>query len=231
MAMGSNVTGKSAAEFIGTFAIVFFGAGSVCVNAQFPASLGLVGIALTFGLTVAVMVSSLGHVSGAHFNPAVTVMCLVTKRITPALGAIYVIAQLAGAASAAFLLKQAFAPESWSSVNLGATGLSAGLGPLAGMSIELVLTFFLVIVIFGTAIDGRGHNLGGLAIGAIVAVDIMMGGPLTGASMNPARSFGPALVSGFWVNHWIYWAGPIVGAVLAAFVYEKFVTRLLEPQK
>jgi MIP family channel proteins len=219
--MDSKVTPKFLAEFIGTFAIVFFGAGSVCVNSQFPGSLGLVGISLTFGMVVAVMVSATGHISGAHFNPAVTVMCLVTRRIPTRLAGIYASAQLAGAASAALLLRYAFTPEAWSKVNLGATGLTATLPPVLGALIEAILTFFLVVVIFGTAIDQRGHRLGGIAIGGIVCVDILVGGPLTGASMNPARSFGPALASGYWTNHWVYWIGPMLGAVGGAWAYER----------
>lgn len=223
--MGSNTSPKLAAEFVGTFAIVFFGAGSVCVSALPGVNLGLFGIALAFGLIVAVMVSSTGHVSGAHFNPAVTFMCLATKRIGPPMALAYVAAQLAGAVVAAFALRQAFGEETWSKVNLGATGLAAGLSPTMGLAIEAILTFFLVIVIFGTAIDARGHKLGGIAIGGVVCVDILVGGPLTGASMNPARSFGPALAAGHWQNHFIYWVGPCLGALLAAVVYERLLAR------
>ncbi len=220
-----NASNKCSAEFIGTFAIVFFGAGSVCVNTQSGGALGLPGIALTFGLIVAVMVSTLGHVSGAHFNPAVTAMALVTKRIPPTLAMAYVVAQLAGASAAAFILRATVGQEHWSKVNLGTTGLTTGLTPMAGVALEGILTFFLVLVIFGTAIDARGHKLGGIAIGGVVTADILLAGPLTGASMNPARTFGPALASGFWQNHWVYWVGPIAGAIVAALVYEKLLTK------
>lgn len=217
--MGSSTLGKFLAEFIGTFSIVFFGAGSVCVSGM-NASLGLVGISLTFGLIVAVMVSALGHVSGAHFNPAVTILCLVTRRITPSLAGVYVAAQLVGAVVAAFALRLVIAEKYWG--NLGTTTLAgSGLTPMAGLVVEFILTFFLVLVIFGTAIDPRGSKLGAVAIGAVVCLDILVGGPLTGASMNPARTFGPALVSGTWADHWVYWAGPILGALAATFVYEK----------
>src|SRR5262249_46321544 len=154
-------------------------------------------------------------------NPAVTAMALATRRIEPKLAAGYVAAQLAGAVAAASLLRQVFAQTAWSKVQLGVTGLSPGISPVAGMAVEAILTFFLMIVIFGTAIDARGHKLGGIAIGGVVAADIMFGGPLTGASMNPARTFGPALAGGFWDNHWVYWVGPIAGSLVAAFVYEK----------
>jgi MIP family channel proteins len=219
------MTGKTCrlfvAEFIGTFAIVFFGAGSVCVNSQFPGCLGLLGISLAFGIVVAVMVSALGHVSGAHFNPAVTLMCLVTSRVSLLLGALYWVAQLSGAAAAALLLRSVLAPEALARVHLGATGIAESLSPMSGLMIEAVLTLFLVLVIFGTAIDKKGHRLGGIAIGGVVCLEILMAGPLTGASMNPARTFGPALLSGFWTHHWIYWVGPFIGAIVGALVYEK----------
>lgn len=220
--MGPNVRGKCMAEFLGAFAIVLFGAGSVCIS-RLNESLGLVGISLAFGLTVAVMVSSLGHVSGAHFNPAVTFMALVTRRIGPGLAILYVAAQLVGGVVAAFLLRVSLADSCWKAVDLGATELHTSLNAFTGLGVEFTLTFFLVLVIFGTAIDGRGHKLGGLAIGGVVFVAVLVGGPLTGASMNPARSFGPALLGNTWSHHWIYWVGPLAGGVTAAWVYEKLV--------
>jgi MIP family channel proteins len=219
--MNPTTGSKSLAEFMGTFAIVFFGGGSVCVSTMPGVGLGLIGIALTFGIIVAVMVSATGHISGAHFNPAVTFMALATKRIGPQLALVYVAAQMAGATVAALALGQVIGPEYWSKVNLSATALATGVTPLSGLLIEVILTFFLVLVIFGTAIDAKGHKLGGIAIGGVVMVDILMAGPLTGASMNPARSFGPALVSGFWQNHWVYWVGPLAGAVAAALLYDR----------
>jgi MIP family channel proteins len=220
--MDSSARGKCVAEFLGTFAIVFFGAGSVCVS-RMNESLGLVGISLAFGMTVAVMVSSLGHVSGAHFNPAVTCMALVTRRITPMLAVSYVGVQLAGGIAAAFVLRESIDETYWSAVHLGTTTLHPSLHWLTGLGVEFLLTFFLVLVIFGTAIDARGHPLGGIAIGAVVCLDILVGGPLSGASMNPARTFGPALLSNTWTHHWIYWIGPVAGALSAAWVYERLV--------
>ena len=220
--MDSSVRSKCMSEFFGTFAIVFFGAGSVCVS-RMNESLGLVGIALAFGLTVAVMVSSLGHVSGAHFNPAVTFTALVTRRIAPMLAVLYVGAQLAGGIVAAFILRESIDVSYWSAVNLGTTQVHPSLHWLTGLGVEFILTFFLVLVIFGTAIDARGQQLGGIAIGAVVCLDILVGGPLTGASMNPARTLGPALMSNTWTHHWIYWIGPLAGAVSAAWVYERLI--------
>ena len=218
--MGPNHRAVFAAEFIGTFAIVFFGVGSVAVGGG---SLGLVGISLTFGLIVGAMVASLGHVSGAHINPSVTFVMLVTRRIKPPMAGLYVLAQLSGAIAAAYLLRGVVAEDQWSSVALGTTTVAEGMSATQGLVVEFVLTFFLVLVIFGAAVDPRGAKLGPLAIGGVVCLLILMGGPLTGASMNPARTLGPALASGTWENHWVYWVGPLLGAVAAAMVYEKVI--------
>lgn len=209
---------KCVAEFIGTFGIVFFGCGAILVTGG---SLGLVGVALTFGLTVGTMVASFGHISGAHINPAVTFMALATGRMQPPLAAAYVLSQVLGGIAAAAILKGVIDPANWQLLGGATTTLSVDVS--TGLLIEFALTFFLVLVIFGSAIDPRGPKLGPAAIGAVVTLDILMGGPLTGASMNPARSFGPALLSGSWEHHWVYWAGPLLGSLAAAFLYEKTV--------
>jgi hypothetical protein len=151
------------------------------------------------------------------------IMALVTRRIGPGLAILYVAAQLVGGVVAAFLLRVSLADSCWKAVDLGATELHTSLNAFTGLGVEFTLTFFLVLVIFGTAIDGRGHKLGGIAIGGVVFVAVLVGGPLTGASMNPARSFGPALLGNTWSHHWIYWVGPLAGGVTAAWVYEKLV--------
>lgn len=209
---------KCLAEFLGTFAIVFFGCGAMLVSGE---SLGLVGIALTFGLIVGTMVASFGHISGAHINPAVTFMALVTGRMKLPLATAYVVSQVLGGIAAAGILEGIVDPARWQLLGGATTTLSVDVFP--GLVIEFVLTFFLVLVIFGSAIDPRGSKLGPAAIGTMVALDVLMGGPLTGASMNPARTFGPALLSGTWEHHWVYWAGPLLGSVAAAFLYEKTV--------
>lgn len=221
------------AEFIGTFALIFIGAGSIVINA-FTAPPGghgfstLVGIALAHGLTIFVMASALGHVSGGHFNPAVTIAFLVTKRISGATGALYIGTQLLGAGLAAMVLVATMPPDAIAATKLGATLLAPGIGPLPGLILEAVATFFLVTVIFGSAVDQRGAgNLAPLAIGMTVALDILAIGPLTGAGMNPARSFGPAFAlagaPGIWSDHLIYWIGPILGAIVAAVTYDYIV--------
>jgi len=209
------------AEAIGTFALCFIGAGSICINA------GLVGIALAHGSVLAVMISAMGHISGGHFNPAVTVGALVGKKIKGPMAGAYVAAQLAGAVVAGLLLRMIFSPAVWEPVHLGTPGLGSGITPGIGILVEVVLTFFLVLVVYGTAIDDRGtwKAVGGFGIGFTVLCDILMGGPLTGASMNPARTFGPALVAGYWDNHIVYWIGPLLGGGLAGLVYGRFLMK------
>ena len=205
---------KYIAELIGTFALVFIG-GAAIING----SAGLIGVALAHGLTVAVMVSALGHISGGHINPAVTMGFLATGKISPKDGVMYILFQLIGGSLAALaLLKLVPGAEG---AGLGGQYLAGNVSVGAGIGIEIILTFFLVLVVFGTAVDERGtfKSIAGFGIGLVVAVDILAGGPFTGASMNPARSFGPALVSGEWTNHIVYWVGPIVGGVIAAVLY------------
>src|SRR5919202_2995942 len=164
------------------------------------------------------MVAALGAVSGGHFNPAVTFGFVVTGRMRPVTGAIYWIAQLVGASLAALLLASAFGADP---VSGGTPDLARGVSFTTGVMVEAVTTFFLVLVVFGTAVDERApKSVFPLAIGLTVALDIMAAGPITGAAMNPARTFGPGLASGHWAAHWIYWVGPLAGGALASLVYK-----------
>lgn len=210
----NETTQKGTAELIGTFLLTFMG-GAAIINGQ----AGLIGVALAHGLTVAIVVSSLGHISGAHINPAVTFGFLVTGKMDVKEGAIYIVSQLVGAVLAAFALKQ-LVPGAMDAA-LGGQSLSPEVTMGAAVGIEAILTFFLVIAVFGTAVDERGtfKAIGGFGIGLVVTLDILAGGPLTGASMNPARSFGPALMSGQWGDHLVYWAGPLLGGAAAAIIY------------
>lgn len=207
------------AEAIGTFTLIFAGAGSIIVNEATKGSAGLVGIALAHGLAIAVMVSALGAVSGGHFNPAVTCGFLASGRMKAGPGARYVIAQLVGAVLGAWALRIGFPQAAAAAVHLGTPGLAAGVGMKAGMVLEAIGTFLLVVVVFGTAVHPQGPRIGGLAIGLAIAMDILAFGPLTGAAMNPARAFGPALVSGTWDAHLVYWVGPIIGGAAAGWAY------------
>ena len=217
---------KAVAEFIGTFALIFIGAGSICLDAFTGGGVGLVGIAFAHGLAIAVMVSASLHVSGGHFNPSVTISMLSTGKIGPVLGIVYIVSQLLGAASAALALKGLFPASAWQAVNLGTPALAEGVSLWAGIGIEFVLTFFLVYVIWGTAVDKRGPaQVAGLAIGLTIVLDILAGGGLTGAAMNPARAFGPALAGGFWSGQLVYWVGPILGGLVAGFIYNGFMLK------
>lgn len=209
---------KLVAEAVGAFTLVFAGVSAICLAAG-NASIGLLEIAFAHGLAIALMVSALGAVSGGHFNPAVTAGFWVTRRISTVLALGYVLAQLAGGIVAALLLVVLIPEGLRDAANLGTPALGPGIGFGAGVGIEVVLTFFLVLVVFGTAVDRRAPKLGGMAIGLTITMDILAGGPLTGAAMNPARALGPALVSGNWGDHLVWWIGPIIGGVLAAMLY------------
>jgi MIP family channel proteins len=210
------------AEAIGTFLFFFVGAGSVVLGDYLAAhggtGPGLVGVALAHGLALAVVVSALGAVSGGHFNPAVTLAVWIMGRITAMRSALYVLAQLIGALAAGLALKAVFA-DSWQASNIGTPALGAGITPLMGIGIEAILTALLVLAVIGTAVDSRAPKIGGLAIGLAVAADILVGGPLTGAAMNPARWFGPAVAAGAYADWYVWWIGPAIGAAVAALIY------------
>ncbi len=212
------------AEMAGTFLFFFVGIGAIGAlafvngnNPVDPAS-ALVVTALAHGVTLAVLVSALGAVSGAHFNPAVTFAIWVSGQMPWRRGIAYVLAQLIGAILAAWLL-WAVIPSETFRANLGIPRLFDGVTPIAGIIIEAVLTVILLIAVFGTAVDPRAPKVGGLAIGFAVAADILMGGALTGAAMNPARWFGPAAVTLNWENSYVWIVGPLVGAGIAALMY------------
>jgi aquaporin Z len=215
---------KLIAEFLGTFALIFFGAGSICTDQYLRGAggLGLLGIALAHGLAIAVMVSALGHISGGHFNPAVTIGFWVTKRVTTIDTVLYWVAQLAGATAAAFLLKAVVPEETWRTVALGVPELARDFPRWAGMALEAVTTFFLVLVVFSTAVDEKGvfKSIAGFGIGLTISLGILVAGPLTGAALNPARAFGPALAATHWANHLVYWVGPLAGGFLAGLLYD-----------
>ncbi|HEU4942069.1 MAG TPA: MIP family channel protein [Gaiellaceae bacterium] len=223
-----DVFRRAAAEFIGTFALIFVGAGAVIVAAPSAGS-GTLEIALAHGLVIAVMVSAVGHISGGHFNPAVTLGFLVTGRLSPVVAAAYWVVQFVSAVAAAALLKWIFPADVQGT--LGSPAVGPGIEPEAALIIEAILTFFLVWVVFATAADPRGtfKSIAGLAIGFTIAFDMIMAGPLTGGAMNPARAFGPELVSGTWDDFWIWYIGPFAGGVLGALAYEWLYMRPLRP--
>ncbi len=207
--------GAFVAEFIGTFALTLIGAGAILNG-----SAGLVGVALAHGLVIVVFGTALGAVSGGHFNPAVSIAMLATGRIDPTKAGGYIISQVLGSVLAALILTQVFPAETVSAAKLGTPLLSATTSIGAGIILEFLTTFFLVTAIFGTAVDSRAPKMGALFIGLTVTLGILCIGPMTGAALNPARSFGPALVGGYLDNFWLYWIAPIAGAVAAAFLYD-----------
>jgi len=218
------------AEAVGTFLFFFVGAGAIVVTTiAGPGGPGLVGVALAHGLVLAVLVSALAGVGSGQFNPAVSFALWVAGRMGAARAGMFVVAQLAGALAAGLLLRLLFAPAAWGPTHIGTPALGAGVSPAAGIAIEAVLTVILILVVFGTAVDARAPSLGGMAIGLAVAADILMGGPLTGAAMNPARWFGPALAAGALENWYVWWVGPLIGAAAAGLLYRfVFATRAEE---
>lgn len=206
------------AEMFGTFALVFISIGAI-YNANHQ-QMDLLGIALAYGLATAAMVSATVAVSGGHLNPAVSFGAFLAGRMGFTQTARYIFAQLAGAALAGFICVTVFSTDvvSTATPNLG-KDVSIGTGIL----VEATLTFLVVFAMFGTVMDARGPKLGGLCVGLVVAAGVLFGQPLTGAAMNPARAFGPAVVSGHFANHAVYWIGPMLGAALAGVIYGRFL--------
>ncbi|MBL8164685.1 MAG: MIP family channel protein [Anaerolineae bacterium] len=205
---------RSGAEFIGTFGLVTAGCGAIMVNAQ-TGALTHVGIALTFGLIIMVMIAATGHISGAHFNPAVTVAFAITRHFPWREVVYYVVAQVLGAVLGALTLRLLIGDIA----SLGAT-LPVG-STLQAFGLEVLLTAVLMFVIISAATDTKAVGTpAALAIGFTVTLDALWGGPISGASMNPARSFGPALIAGIWEHQWVYILAPLVGASIGAALYQ-----------
>lgn len=205
------------AEGIGTFVLVFAGTGAVMVNKISGGAITHLGISFVFGAVVAALIYGIGHLSGAHFNPAVTLAFWASgffpkRRVLP-----YILAQSVGAIAASTLLLITLGPVA----QLGAT-LPLNDNWLQSLVLETILTFILMFVILGSGLDRRAPiGFAGLAIGLTVGLEAAFMGPITGASMNPVRSLGPALVGGIWQHHWVYWVAPILGAQLAVIVYRQ----------
>ena len=207
---------RALAEGLAAFALVFAGCGAIVADSVYGGSLGTIGVAVVFGLVVMAMVYATGHLSGAHVNPAVTLAFTLTRHFPAREALAYIAAQLAGAALAALVLLAVWTNQP---AELGATVPHVGAG--SAIVYELVMTALLMFVIMAVATDTRAAGAAAaIAIGGAIGLDALFGGPVTGASMNPARSFGPALVSGEWRDFWVYVAGPIAGAALGALTYQ-----------
>ena len=210
-----NFTQKLTAEFLGAFALVFFGEGAICVDMQLRSNatggIGLLAIALAHG-------------------PAVTIGFWVTKKLSTAATLFYWLAQLAGATAAALLLRVVIPDEIWRSVALGTPELMRDFPSWAGLALEATTTFFLVLTVFATAVDESGafRAIAGFGIGLIITLGIVVAGPYTGGALNPARAFGPALVSHHWLNQLIYWVGPLGGGFLAGLLYDQLFLKPTE---
>lgn len=216
---------RAVAEALGTFGLIFFGCGAVVVTSLPGAAYGLQGIALVHAVVLSVMISATMAISGGHLNPAVTIGLLSVKRIDAKSAGVYVVAQLIGAALGALTLRTVFPAGVVRIGTLGTPVLANSMNLVDGMVLEAVLTFFLVSAVFGTAVNSEAPKIGGFGIGLVLFFDIMVGGTMTGAAMNPARAFGPALISGTWYAQPVWWIGPIVGGIAAAFLWEKVILR------
>jgi MIP family channel proteins len=218
---------KIAAEFIGTFAFVFFGVGAIVAdqflrtNSPSLPGFGWLGVALAQGLAFGVVVTALGHISGGHFNPAITIGFWVTRKISSFDTIVYWVAQFGGAIAAAYLLRT-LPFEAWSSVQLGTPALAIGITRATGIIFEAAMTFVVVFVFFATNVDRRNASpqTSGLAVGLAVTIAVLLGGPFTGAALNPARVMGPALAANHWTNIGVYMIGPLGGGVVAGWLYD-----------
>jgi aquaporin Z len=216
----SSLLRRSLAEALGTFALVFIGIGSVAAKYYPDANYGIYGIATAHAIVLAVMVTATMAISGGHLNPAVTVGLLVARRTTGWTAAAYIVAQLLGGVLAALAIKATFPIGVIRPIALGTPTIASNIQISQAIAVEAILTFFLVSAVFGTCVNPEAPKVGGFGVGLVLWFDIIVGGPLTGAAMNPARAFGPALVAGQWVAHIVYWVGPILGAVVAALLWE-----------
>jgi len=210
------------AEFIGVFALVFIGGGTILTTPLLQLQAIVVNIAIAHGLILALLVTATMRISG-HLNPAVTAGFLVARRIEPMMAVVYWIAQLLAAVLAAYALKALYPANLGTALNLGGQTISNDITMGQAIGLEAIGTFLLTFVVWGTAVDPRAPKVGGFAIGLCVTANILAIGPLTGGSFNPARSFGPALASGHFTGQIVYWVGPILGAIVAALLYEKLI--------
>lgn len=208
------------AEALGTFMLVFFGCASVVMTAYPGGNWGVLGIALAHGIVLSVAVTATMAISGGHVNPAITIGLAAMRRVAPVTAVAYIVAQLAGAVLAGVVLKSLVPSSVGGAVMYGTPTMGGALSLGTGIGIEALLTFFLMSAVYGTCIAHEKPPVAGFGIGLTLVFAIMAGGAFTGAALNPARAFGPAVVSGHWVAHVVYWVGPIVGALAAAALWE-----------
>jgi MIP family channel proteins len=230
-----NLAQKLIAEFCGTFTIVLISVGAICADQYLTATgkpgFGVLGIAAAYGTAIGVMATAIGPISGGHFNPAVTIGLWVTKRLGSLDTILYWAAQLLGAMAAGYTIKSIVPDSSWAPVALGTPALAPDFSRAHAMALEGVTTLLWVLVFFATAVDTKADSdrLSVFAVGLTAWMGALLAYPFTGAAMNPARAFGPALASGHWTNHGVYWVGPLFGGVLAGFAYDRIFPRRKNP--
>lgn len=216
--MSEQLMKRAIVEFIGAFALSFFGIGAIIWTGD------VVAIALAHGLAIGLCVMALGHISGGHFNPAITTAMIVTKRIDQQTGGIYIVSQLLGALAAAIGILLTFPSELRDAANFGVPAVGSGFSAGNALIAEIIATFFLVLVVFGTAVDNRSFKgVAGLCIGLTITLDFLGLGGVSGAAMNPSRWFGAAVIGNHWSDFWIWIVGPVVGALIAAFLYNDVI--------
>lgn len=216
-----RMTRRLVAELFGTFMLVFLGAGAVMTNNYPRAGFSLLGIALAHGLAFAIGISATMTISGGHLNPAVTAGLLAIKRIDAKAAVLYIAAQLLGAVLAALAIKAVLPSGVTKVLALGTPTIAATVTLGSAIAVEAILTFFLMSAVLATIVSPEAPKLAGFGVGLTLFVCMLFGGPLTGGALNPARAFGPALVAGQWISQGVYWVGPILGALVAAFLWEK----------
>ncbi len=223
-----NIIRALIVEFIGPFALVFVGAGAIIATAGG----NLVAIALAHGLAIGLLVAAAGHISGGVYNPALTIGLAIARKLSLGLVIPYIVVQLLGATAAALCLKAVFPSAAIDKVSLGVPAVGPGFGTGGAFVAEVIMTFFLMFVVYGTAVDERGPRaIAALAIGLTITMDIFIGGGASGAAMNPARHFGPALIGNSWANWWLWWVAPILGAIIAAALYAYVLQEQSEPPR
>ena len=220
-----KLSARLTAEALGTFSLIFIGCGAVVASSLQGAGFGPLGIALAHALALGIMITATMNVSGGHINPAVTIGLMAIRRISPRDGLAYIAAQLAGAVLGIYALKLVFPAGVLAVGTMGTPALSNAMTFGTAIGLEAVLTFFLMSAVMGTAVAEGAPKVGGFAIGLVLLMDILVGGTLTGAAMNPARAFAPALATGTWFAQPVWWAGPIIGAVVAAVLWDKVILR------
>ncbi|MBI5308155.1 MAG: aquaporin [Planctomycetes bacterium] len=220
-----NAYKKYIAELVGTFALVFIAAGSLCADFSLRQTggqgLGLLGTSIAYGVVVIAVIYAISYISGSHINPAVTISFWITKRMDPNTAIMYIVSQIVGASLAGLALKTLF-PDALHTLYLGTPMLAPGVTAARGILMEFIITFLLVFTVYGTLVDRRASaGFAGVAIGLVVLFGSLIGGTISGGAANPVRVFGPAIASGQFTHHYVWWIGPILGGIAAGFVYDK----------